>query len=84
MGLVYALPDQGCPLVLALTGTAGTTFEVLRVRTELERTVGLLTTTVRTFAFVSECFGTVATVTSEDDEDQVEFSRAAEVRRLAP
>ena len=62
----------------------GTTFEVLRVRTELERTVGLLTTTVRTFAFVSECFGTVATVTSEDDEDQVEFSRAAEVRRLAP
>ncbi len=57
--------------------------EVLRIRVELERTVGLLTTTVRTYLFVSECFGTVATVVSEDDEDAIEFTQAAEVRRLS-
>lgn len=58
-------------------------FEVLRVRVELERTVGFLTTTTRTYLFVSECFGTVGTIVSEDDESEVEFTAAAEVRRLA-
>ena len=58
-------------------------FDVLRVRVELERTVGFLTTTTRTYLFVSECFGTVGTIVSEDDEDEVEFTAAAEVRRLA-
>lgn len=58
-------------------------FDVLRVRVELDRTVGFYTTKVRTYAFVSECFGTVATIVSEDDEDEVEFTTASEVRRLA-
>ena len=58
-------------------------FEVLRVRVELERTVGFLTTRTRSYLFVSECFGTVGTIVSEDDEDEVEFTSAAEVRRLA-
>lgn len=60
------------------------TFEVLRVRVLLTRTVGLLVTRIRTFAFVSECFGTVATVTSRDNESDVEFTRAVELRRIAP
>lgn len=57
-------------------------FPVLRVRTDLSRLVGLLGTDVRTYAFVSECFGTVATIVSEDNEDEVEFTTAAEIRRL--
>lgn len=61
----------------------GTFDEVLRVRTELTRTVGFFTTTIRTYLFVSECFGTVATIVSEDDESDIEFTTAAEVRRLS-
>jgi hypothetical protein len=60
------------------------TFEVLRVRTVLTRQVGAVITTTRTFAFVAECFGTVATITSNANETQVEFGTASELRRLAP
>jgi hypothetical protein len=59
-------------------------FEVLRVRTVLDRLVGALPTRVRSYAFVSECFGTVATIASGDNETQVEFTTAAEVSRLSP
>jgi hypothetical protein len=59
-------------------------FPVLRVRVRLARTVGIQTTTVRTFAFAAECFGGVATVVSGENEPAVEFTRAAEARRLAP
>ena len=60
------------------------TFEgVMRVRTELERTVGFVTTRVRTYLYVAECFGTVATIVSQDNESDVEFDTASEVRRLA-
>ena len=58
-------------------------FPTLRVRVELQRTVGLATVTKRSFLFVSECFGSVATITSEDYESEVEFTDAAEVRRLS-
>ncbi len=58
------------------------TFQVLRVRTEMVRTIGLLTYTYRTFAFVSPCFGTVATIRSQEDESSVEFTDTAEIRRL--
>lgn len=60
------------------------TFDVLRVRVLLTRTVGLLVTRIRTFAFVSECYGTVAMATSLDDEPNVEFTHALEIRRIAP
>ena len=60
------------------------TFPVLRVRIVLTRTVGFVVTVVRTFAFVTECFGTVATVTSTDNESREEFADTAELRRLAP
>lgn len=59
--------------------------DVIRVRSELERTSGFATLdTRRTFAFVGECFGTVATITSESFETDSEFTRASELRRLAP
>ncbi len=60
------------------------TFPVLRLRTELQRTFGAFVTTNRTFNFLAECFTFVATVRSSDFETDVEFTTAAEVRRLAP
>jgi MFS family permease len=60
------------------------TFSVLRVRTVLTRTVGALITVTRSFAFVAECFGTVATVTSQPNELQTEFTNASEITRLTP
>jgi hypothetical protein len=59
-------------------------FNVLRVGTLLTRTAAGVVTTTRTYAFVTECFGTVATIQSQYDELQTEFTSAAEVRRLAP
>lgn len=69
-------------------GTAKTPFAdfpVLRVHTELVRTQGLATLDrTQTHAFVSECFGTVATINSQSFESSTEFSDVGEVRRLAP
>jgi hypothetical protein len=59
-------------------------FKVVRVRTDLSRTVGFSTTTLRTYIFVTECFGSIATITSAENESEAEFTTAAEVRRLAP
>jgi len=63
---------------------------VLRVRTDMERGIWTFVfpfydlTDMRTFAFVSECFNTVATVVSEEDVTEVEFTTASELRGLAP
>jgi len=57
---------------------------VIRVSTGLDRTVGLLVTKTRSHAFVSECFGTVATVVSAPGETATEFVSATEIRRLSP
>lgn len=60
-------------------------FPVLRVATNLTRTSGFTTLlTKRTFAWAAECFGTVATVSAQDNNTSTEFSDDAEVRRLAP
>ena len=60
-------------------------FPVLRVATNLTRTSGLATLlTKRTFAWSAECFGSVATVTGQDNDTSTELSSNAEVRRLAP
>jgi hypothetical protein len=59
-------------------------FAVLRVGTDLTRVVGALVTTTRTYSFVTECFGSVATVVSQTNELGAEFTDAAEVRRLSP
>jgi hypothetical protein len=60
------------------------TYSVLRIKAVLTRTIGALVTTVRTFAFVAECAGTVARVISNDNESQEEFTTASEVQRTAP
>ena len=62
------------------------TFDVLRVATVLTRKVGFVPTTTifRSFAFVTECYGTVATVTATDNEPNEEFTTAKEIRRLSP
>lgn len=60
-------------------------FPVLRVATDLTRTSGVATLlTKRTFAWVAECFGTVAKVSGQDNGTGTEFSDDAEVERLAP
>lgn len=58
-------------------------FPVLRVRVSLDRVVGVVPSSYRSFLFVAECFGTVAAVHSDVNETAVEFTRAAEIRRLA-
>jgi hypothetical protein len=63
-------------------------FKVLRVSTLLSKTVGLSTTKTRTYGFMAECFGTVASVRSTTPtfgtDPGENFGSAAEVRRLAP
>ncbi len=59
-------------------------FSVLRINTELTRTVAGFPTVSRTHSFAAECFGTVATVVSQSQESNAEFSSAAEIRRLSP
>ncbi len=69
------------------SGTLRTSFgdyAVLRVGVVLTRTFGIVPTVVRTFAFVSECVGTVGSVRSNDNEDAPEFTQVAEVRRIDP
>ena len=60
------------------------TFNVLRVQTTLTRTVGVLVTLTQSLAWVAECFGPVASATSQADETSTQFTDAAEVRRLTP
>lgn len=74
----YALEADAAGEVVTPLGT----FPVIRVKAELNRTVLAQTTTIRTFAFATECYGTVARVISQDDEPNVEFTDAAEVWRL--
>jgi hypothetical protein len=64
--------------------TPFSSFPVQRIAVNLTRVVGALVTTKRTFAFVAECFGTVGTIVSHDDELVPEFTTAAEVSRLSP
>lgn len=60
-------------------------FPVVRVATDLTRTsVAVTLLTKRSFSWIAECFGSVATVASQDFETAAEFTDPAEVRRLAP
>jgi hypothetical protein len=60
-------------------------FPVLRIGTLLTQLqLGTPYRTVRSYAWVAECFGSVATATSQDNEANAEFSDDAEVRRLIP
>ncbi len=60
-------------------------FPALRTKTEFTQTVGLLPPTKRrTFGFVAECFGSVATMVSKDNPAAGELTSVAELRRLIP
>jgi hypothetical protein len=59
------------------------TFPVVRVAVDFTQNAGVVTTH-KTYAFVAECYGTVATITSENYETSADFTKAAEVWRLAP
>jgi hypothetical protein len=60
-------------------------FPVMRVATDMTRTSGFtVIASTRTFTWVAECFGPVATATSQSFESGDEFTDIAEVRRLAP
>ena len=59
-------------------------FPALRTKTEFSQTVGLLTTKRRTFGFIAECFGSVATMVSKDNPAAGELTSVAELRRLIP
>lgn len=60
------------------------TFDVVRVRVETTRTVGVVVTKTTSFLFESECFGTVASVFGNDNDTSAELTSAAEVDRIAP
>ncbi len=60
------------------------TFDVLRVKIVLTRTAAGVPSITRTYAFVTECFGTVASVVSKSNELSEEFTGFSELRRLAP
>ncbi len=59
-------------------------FNVLRTRVLLERTINFIPSTIRSYLFTTECFGTVATATSQKNEPNLEFNDIAELRRLTP
>jgi len=60
-------------------------FPVVRTATDLTRTSGAaVLLTKRSFAWLAECFGAVASVTGKDFDTAAELTQAAEVRRLAP
>lgn len=60
------------------------TFDVLRIQTVLTRNnLGVVTIT-RSFSFVAECFGSIASITSQTDETATNFTNASQVQRLTP
>jgi hypothetical protein len=59
-------------------------FPVLRIATVLTKTVGATVTIVRTYGFFAECATQVASIVSQPDEPNAEFSNASLVERLAP
>ncbi|MGE0547175.1 MAG: hypothetical protein AB7O24_24485 [Kofleriaceae bacterium] len=64
--------------------TPAGTYPVLRVRTVVTRTVGIVDTILRTYQLDAECLGSVATLRANDNESEVEFTNAAEAWRRGP
>jgi len=85
---VFASYTERYASLVDLVGTMKTPygeFPVVRVATDLTRSsLGATILTKRSFAWIAECFGSIATVQSQDNEPSAEFSDPAEVRRLAP
>jgi hypothetical protein len=86
-GVPFTMYNEEYTSSVDASGTLKTPFSdflVLRVNVELVRTIGIVPNTIRTHMYVTECFGTVGTVVSEDHELESEFTDVKELRRLAP
>jgi predicted small secreted protein len=90
-GVVFAAPyTEKYVTTVDAAGEMNTpfaTFPVLRVRTLLTQTVGLVVNYTESFVWIAECFGPVAaasTASSQTMPTTTEFSSDAEVRRLSP
>jgi hypothetical protein len=59
-------------------------FHVLRVHTKLLRFLNGVWMTKQTHSFVAECFGTVGTILSQDNELSTEFTATSEIWRMSP
>jgi hypothetical protein len=84
VAVLYAETYQSSVDAHGLLKTPYAAFQALRVNTLLTRVVGAVVTTTRTYAFITDCFGDVASIVSNTDELAAEFATAAEVTRLAP
>ncbi len=58
------------------------TLPVLRVRTRVDRLIGMIPSTLRSVLFVSECLGTVAAADAASTEYVDDFSQCSSVRRI--
>lgn len=86
-GGVWAVATESYDIAVDAGGIVATPygpFPVLRVATDLTRTAGGVVVTSKSYAFVAECYGIVATIASHEYETDDDFSEASEVRRLAP
>jgi hypothetical protein len=86
-GLVSNYTEQYSSKVDAhgsMTVPYGTFKSVLRVQTTLTRTMLGEKTVIQSFSWVAECFGPVASATSQPNETKTEFTNASEVERLTP
>jgi hypothetical protein len=90
IGIATPLQDELYQMNVDRMGTATTpfaSFDVLRVRTTMTRSFPFTVfpnIVIRSFSWNTECFGTVAAVTSTNNETSTDFTSAAEVRRLSP
>jgi hypothetical protein len=85
-GVISAYTEDYDNLVDA-SGTVATPygeFPALRIKTEFTQTVGFLVTKRRTFGFVAECFGSIASMVSKDNPAAGELTTVSELRRLIP
>ncbi len=73
----FSVDARGSTKVPALT------VDTLRLRFDYSETVGFVTTTRITYLHLAECYGAVARIRSQDNEQSASFTQAAEYRRLA-
>jgi hypothetical protein len=73
----FSVDARGTTTVPALS------VDTLRLRFDYSETVGFLTTTRITYLHLAECYGAVARIRSQDNEQSASFTQAAEYRRLS-
>lgn len=84
---VLLLWSESIEMTVAYDGILTTklgNFPVLAVQGRVDKVFGLSTTTYRSMAFVTECYGVVGKADSDANEAKPLFTNAAEVRRMGP